>query len=395
MARRNPRAKWTLPDVINPTERLCFTIEVPNNLYHIAAFRGALYMLTSAIFWQDDPHHKAKDVALVWQEIYDNVRACIPDNSGNTGILLEDLMSQQIRISPDDPCILQMWCIDHWEDWYNPLQCVASTISQPTNGTPLEAGTCREWDVALRGNEKWLLPLAVNEGDTIAITGATGAWNDGTLGWNCASGHTYALGACVSTDPAVTGDPLMTVEHMRLIMSVDTVFTDAYNTIYAVPSGVTDGQVFFQANDSALDDNSGTVSFHVTVCSEAVAPTGVSFTYDWGSGPSTLDFVSGQERIVSFTATATPGYVNNYGVAAHFSSVLEVSFVSETGFVLVVSGVTWGGVFNMYPTLNPALTAPAQTVPSQLPPNSPGNGFQCNTGSGGAPFTITVKLKMP
>lgn len=79
MSRRNPPAKWILPEVIDPEERLCFQIEVPNDPMHIAAFRGALYNLTSARFWQDDPDHKALEVAAVWQDIWDEISmSCCP-----------------------------------------------------------------------------------------------------------------------------------------------------------------------------------------------------------------------------------------------------------------------------------------------------------------------------
>jgi hypothetical protein len=389
------RQLFPIPDIPAPLGLRCVSVYIPDSMDHLAIFAGALALLGKWNSWEKDAAHNARLCALAWQKaLYLGIRDCDTGQSIE-GFTLEDDMSDNIRIDPDNECIIQIKCCGEWTTLIDISKCVPSGLVQPTDGTPLPSGSCRSWDVSLRANEKWLIPLALNEGDTVEVTGATGAWNDGTLGWNCVNGMTFGFGACVGADAPDPTDPLQTVNHMRLIMSVDGVYTDAYNTIYAVPSGVSDGQGFLQANDGTLSDNSGTVSFRVTVCTQSAAPAGVTFTYDWGSGPTTLDFVSGQERIVSFTATATPGYVNNYGVAAHFSGVLEVSFVSETGFVLVVSGVTWGGVFNMYPTLNPALTAPAQTVPSQLPPNSPGNGFQCNTGTGGAPFTITVKLKMP
>lgn len=76
MARRNPPAKWTLPTVVNPPTRKCFTVLVPNEDYHIAAFRGALLALGSAYNWQDDDLHTAKDVAAVWRSIVADVNPC-------------------------------------------------------------------------------------------------------------------------------------------------------------------------------------------------------------------------------------------------------------------------------------------------------------------------------
>lgn len=76
MARRNPPARWTLPEIVNPPTRKCFTILVPNEPYHIAAFRGALLNLASAYNWQDDLDHTAKDVANVWKSVIVDVTAC-------------------------------------------------------------------------------------------------------------------------------------------------------------------------------------------------------------------------------------------------------------------------------------------------------------------------------
>jgi len=73
MNRRNPRAKWTLPDVINPLETMCVQIQVPKERFHIAAFRGALLNLASAAQWADDPDHTAKLVANVWRDVINSM----------------------------------------------------------------------------------------------------------------------------------------------------------------------------------------------------------------------------------------------------------------------------------------------------------------------------------
>lgn len=109
--RRNPTIRFTLPDVIDPEDRLCFNIEVPNNIYHIGAFRGALARLASAVFWQDDPDHKAKDVAAVWRSIVDDVEACI--------VALTD-----VRQNEENPCELEKQ-VDggEWEQFANLQLC--------------------------------------------------------------------------------------------------------------------------------------------------------------------------------------------------------------------------------------------------------------------------------
>lgn len=79
MGRRNPPAKWVLPEVINPPDSICMTLQVPNERFHIAAFRGALLDLASAYKWQDDPDHKAREVASVWKGVIANMASDCED----------------------------------------------------------------------------------------------------------------------------------------------------------------------------------------------------------------------------------------------------------------------------------------------------------------------------
>jgi len=388
MARRFPRAKWVLPDVIDPPERVCFTIEVPKNRYHIAAFRGALLNLASAVNWQDDPDHTAKEVAKVWDKVYLQVKTCVePDIS--TGILLEDFMSQQIRISPDDSCIIQMWCIDHWEDWYDPRACIPGSIEQPTNGDDLGSGECREWDVSLRGSEKWLLPVAVNEGDTIEITGASGAWNDSTLGWNCVDGRAFFAGICGTPEPAEVGDPLQTANHMRLIVNIDDTWFDAYNQLVAVPGGTSDGQVYFQANDDSLEGNSGTVSFHVKICRFAVAASPITITYESGTGVTTLDTSEGQtEWTISMTATS---FTDGFSVHASFSEDIKLTVLSATGFIHAAYPACSVFALEYLDAVEvESLSCDTQEQPTEFTPANTIDNILVGTGAAGGGFTPVV-----
>lgn len=324
--RRNPRAKWTLPDVIDPPDRLCFQVEVPNNIYHIAAFRGALYMLSSAIFWQDDPDHTAKDVAAVWDDILQNVKACTVADT-DTGITLEDFMSQQIRLKPDDPCIIQMWCVDDWQDWYDPRTCITGSVSQPEPGGDLTDGQCIEYDVTLSADEKWLLPVAVSTGDRITITGAVGGWNDGTLNWYCPSGKQYALGICGGDVSAAAGDPMQNANHMRLIGYDGTTYYDVYNTTSQVVSGRTNVQFTLQANDSSLGGNSGSISFHVKVC-RPEPTTIVTITPNSHGILSKTQLEVGDE----FTLSVTLGDPNYDGGFASATPCARFQLLSLSGF---------------------------------------------------------------
>jgi hypothetical protein len=390
--RRNPPAKWVLPIVVNPP-RICFQIEVPNDRFHLAAFRGAILNLAAAYKWQDDPDHTAKRVAAVWDDIYTKIRTCETVNCGDQGISLEDVLSQQIRKNPDDPCIQQMWCIDHWEDWYDPRSCIPGTIEQPTNGTPLEAGQCRAWDVSLRGSERWLLPVQVNTGDTITITGASGGWNDGTLLWFCTSGQLYVGSGCLADAAPESGDPLQTANHMRLIMSVDGTFVDAYNQIFAVPVGVSDGQVFFQANDDPLPGNSGTVSFHVEVCKENPPETPITITYGFGSGSSSV--LDGGIISVSSGCCGGGGGADT-GMKIQFSENVRVEIIGQSGFVLgCPDNCGWMHSSNASDVPIITIYRDDTTNPLDWPTDQVFRNLYVESVTAAATFTLTIRVFRP
>lgn len=122
MARRNPPAKWVLPEVINPDTTRCFIINVPNERFHVAAFRGALLDLAAGYKWQDDPDHKAKDVALVWRGVIDNMEDC--------GVTDFD-----VRQNEEEPCKLDK-STDGGETWtqFANLQLCPPRLRPGTNG---------------------------------------------------------------------------------------------------------------------------------------------------------------------------------------------------------------------------------------------------------------------
>lgn len=388
---------YPIPPQSTPDDTVCVILRVPKSPQWLGAFWWIIDQYSYWFNWQRTDDKRGTTIAarwrdMFWQAVAENNGAsmCPTDILAQIGIQLDEDISMNIRIKPDNPCIIQMWCIDHWEDWYNPLACVPGSIVQPVNGTPLTDGNCQEWNVSLRGSDKWLLPVAVSAGDVISITEATGGWNDGSLGWNCVNGDTFALNACVDADPAVAGDPLMTVNHMRLIMSVDTVWTDAFNAIYAVPAGVTDGQVFFQANDSALSNNSGTVSFHVKVCRQSVPVAPITVTYDLGSGPS--EVVYGNYYTFNSSCCGGGGGGDD-GVHPHFSQNVKITIISATGFVLTCGSCLYSFVKDGGVTVH-SLSSPASTNPADMGTRI-GDEYDVECGGGGAPFSITLLIEAP
>jgi len=332
-----------IPPIDMPDETVCVILEVPNSPQWLSAFWWVLNQYNYWFNWERTSDKRAKNVATRWRKMFwdarhDNYkgRKCSDIIFGSIGLDLGEDISMQIRISPDDSCIIQMWCIDHWEDWYDPRECIPGQIEQPTDGGGLAPGECREWDVSLRGNEKWLLPAVVSAGDTIEITGASGAWNDGTLGWNCVDGRAYFAGVCGTPEPPDGSDPLQTASHMRLIMEIDSVFYDAYNQLQAVPSGVTDEQVVFQANDSTLEGNSGAVSFHVKLCKAGELVETFSISYARGSGLTSAQ--AGQ--IFGLTSVYyETDFGPNYNVEFTVSPCCKIEVLGQGGWTSITSAV--------------------------------------------------------
>jgi len=161
--------------------------------------------------------------------------------------------------------------------------------AQPPPNGDTEVGFCKEFDVTLDGNGKWLCPIPIKANYTIQISDARGGANDGTIDdWRCPSGTVYFLGECGSgTGGTETTDPMNTLGHMRLIMKYDGDFHDAYNLTHTVPSSVVGSfDLEFQVNDSILSDNAGSYQFHLQVCNygacvpvHAVEPEFTTYTF--------------------------------------------------------------------------------------------------------------------
>lgn len=286
MTRRNPPAKWVLPGTVNPAGRRCFTIQVPDEEQHIAAFRGAMLDLASGYKWADDPTHKAREVALVWRDVIEQMEDCVQ-------ILL--------RPNPLDDCELQI-SYDNgatWETRFNAYSCATRAIidqfgpdssqpgsrsqpgEQPGGAAPAPA-QCFDLDLTVNANSMLLIPLALASGWTLTFTQVKGAWNDGNIGhdWVCPTGHAFFLGTCSAlvegTDAA---DPIPTSPHMLFIMRLADgtyVAPPIDGTAYVIPASQPAGNYFLLANDSVLSDNQGSVALHLLACN-----TGWCYHFDF------------------------------------------------------------------------------------------------------------------
>jgi len=332
MPRKNPPAKWVLPKIVHPTKTRCFTIEVPDERFYIAAFRGALLNLAAAYHWQDDSAHTARDVARVWRSIVDRVTGCTPPPlPGRPGIYIEDTMSSQIRIKPENTCIIQMWCIDHWEDWYDPTRCIPGSVGNPSPAGDLAAGECRSYSVVLNGSSQWILPVALEDGDTFTVSNMQGGWNDGTLQWYCPSGSIYGLGVCTGSPGHDGGDPDAVGYHMQLLGFLDGIYYPIVDGgVVAVPTGTAASNLTFRANDATLSDNTGSVSFDITVCRNPAPVESYGISYAYGSGPGSV--IAGS--VVSITAAARSVVPSNtaYNIELSISPCAKLEILSAPGW---------------------------------------------------------------
>jgi len=301
MTRRNPPAKWVLPDVIDPPERVCYQIQVPDNLYHKAAFFGALLDLAAAYKWADDPAHTAKDVAAVWMAIFNNLRVCPPNTNpagfAGAGGGDDEFM---IRQNPDNPCLLENsvngvdWCV--WADL-----SLCSGTKQPGNGAPqpTPGGGCANYKGALNANGQYLVPTVVSAGDTVEFSNLQGAGSGSGISWHCPDGSLFFAGACVGGTGATDGgDPAPTIDHMAIIFQIGATWYNANDGTITVPGGVSNAQIFVQVNDSDLTDNFGDYVFDVQVCNNQTPAWSKTFNFALGGL---------QGWVVEDVGTFTPG----------------------------------------------------------------------------------------
>jgi hypothetical protein len=292
---KKPVFAWRLPDVVDPPDTKCFQLEVPNDTYHLAAFYGAIYLLTRWYAWERDEAHTARLVGQRWMRVFDKLIAgncTVAPRQGTAGAEGDDNL---IRQNPDNPCELQT-SIDgvNWCTFADLSKCTPR--SQPGNGTPQPGagGGCQTYHGTMGAAAPWYVPTVVNTGDTIEISGAGGAWNDGSeVAWRCPNGEGFFAGNCTGITALDSLDPLPTEPHMALLAVINGVYYNVSSGVFTIPSGITNAQVLLQPNDSVLNDNAGTIEFNITVCNNQSNPINSTYTFDLNpSGWVPLDIPS-------------------------------------------------------------------------------------------------------
>lgn len=371
MPRKNPPAKWVLPNTVDPPTSTCWMVPVPDDPFHRAAFLGALADLCAAYKWQDDTAHTAKQVARVWREIVDNLKECEVCDTPNMGVDEGD--ENMIRQNPDNPCELQSsvngtdWCT--FADF---SLCIPDLTPSGTQPQPAPNGGCQSYKYNSTANQQWLLPYPVNSGDIITLTSASGAANDpfttsGGLGveWFCINGALYLAGQCLGLPQYAGSDPLPSQPHMSLIANVNGTWYPLVTSL-TVPSGVTNGKVFFQLNGGVFYQFNGSSTFEVQVCNNSA-----------GLWSSVLDYTT--NPYVAFTTVTFGTWVSGQGYQTasgdgSFPNVVRLehtlSSFNLTGAILAyndVNGNSTGGNDNIELYSGPTPIIPATPAIHTLP----------------------------
>lgn len=258
---------YMLPTVMNPPDSLCFTVKVPNDQGHIAAFFGALFELTQWISWQRDSAKRGKDAAAVWRAIWVDLAAQSCDlPKAPHGAEIEDFMPLRV----DCDCNVFVTCCDGTEKQLLTSDQVKALIDgSAQNGAPQPqpGGGCQPYPVTIVGGQLQIIPTVVNSGDTITLNSATGASTQDGVGWQCPDGEIYFAGACAGGGVTNPGAYVPAAKIGRPVLFLNGVYYDlTIGTPFTVPGGVVNQTPMLVLNYVSTNVISGTVNCTVTVC---------------------------------------------------------------------------------------------------------------------------------
>lgn len=290
MPRRNSPMLWTLPQVIEPSNSLCFKITVPNDREYIAAFRGALLELAAGYNWADDPDHKAREVALVWRNIVDNLvirTECSTPAALHGGIEQDDLMP--IRVDCD--CNVWVTCCDGTEKQIFTSDQVQSIVDgSAVSGAPQpEPGGCASYSLQIKAGAYALLPVPVSSGDTILISAIKGATLlSGHVEWRCADGGgVFFAGTCSASSTFNPSNVVPLATTGSLVVLLGSTWYPVTSGLFTVPGGFSNVQPNFALNYPAAGVVFGDASFSAEVCNNQAVTSRYTHIFNFlaGAGP--------------------------------------------------------------------------------------------------------------
>jgi len=285
MKRKNPPMAWDLPLVIDPPETICFQINVPNERFHLAAFYGAIYLLTRWYAWKPDAGHTGRLVGKVWMKIFDKLiggQCTIPPKQGSAGAEGDENL---IRQNPDNPCELQT-SIDgiNWCTFADLSLCIPAAPQAGGQGsTPPAPGECRTFKGDMGGQSPWYVPALVTTGDTLNLIPGDGIFYDGgSLAWFCPDGFRFVV-SCTGIQFFDAGSQMPSVPIGRIVAKIGTTYYDIQGGPFTVPGGHTNDPVQLEMNSPNPSLNGGDVQLSIEVCNNQET----SWTHTFDFAPST------------------------------------------------------------------------------------------------------------
>ena len=115
---------YRIPETINPGETTCIRVYVPTDTLYLGAFWQSYEFLTKWVAWERDAAHRAKDVAAVWKQAFDQARTEY-EAGGGCGIM-------DVRQDTEHPCKLEKLQGGEWEQFANLSLCPAGQYQYPT-----------------------------------------------------------------------------------------------------------------------------------------------------------------------------------------------------------------------------------------------------------------------
>lgn len=308
-----------LTDTDPGTDR-CINVWIPDSPEYLELFGTAMRWLMNGFKYERDLTHKGEAQARAFTRAY---AAHLLSDCGGSGVSITFRQTNcLLEYSTDDGATWQTAyvgadCLDWGISTGRILggsaidDAIASgKISGGAQQGPTSAptpGLCKDFYVTLSANQKWICPVPITGDFNIQVEQCKGGWTpDPTHYWYCPSGETYTLGGCApGTGATDAGDPLNTVNHMRLVGNYGSTWFDAYNTTYVVPSSVgTQETLFLQANDSDISNNLGSITFHVSICN--------------GQWVHYFDFRTGQHGFTGIDMPDGPGMGATYSPGVGF-----------------------------------------------------------------------------
>lgn len=114
---------YLIPEIINPPERICVMLRIPNDPEHLQVFWGHLSMLGKWYEWERDELHRGKDVAAVYNEVWQQAR-----ESAAVGECMSVFDLKQVGVTIER----QVSCDSVWTLLYDPSPYVILKVPSAT-----------------------------------------------------------------------------------------------------------------------------------------------------------------------------------------------------------------------------------------------------------------------